>query len=178
MRRIAACLTERPLNASGYRVSSDPHTISFLPLRHLVPLASTKTGRRVQLFVTEDYVVQSLETGRSAFEVLRAGYRHQIHEPDGRELLAFHWHPYSMSNARSPHLHLSSRIPSFELGANANQVNLADMHIPTGVVTLADVVRLLITEFGVEPRRPDWESILNKEMTSASDPLFRSASET
>jgi hypothetical protein len=34
------------------------------------------------------------------------------------------------------------------------------MHLPTGPVSLADVVRLLIMEFDVAPRRPDWQAIL------------------
>jgi hypothetical protein len=29
------------------------------------------------------------------------------------------------------------------------------------MVTLAQVVRLLITEFDVEPRRPDWDAVLS-----------------
>ncbi|MDQ3512381.1 MAG: hypothetical protein M3462_01765 [Chloroflexota bacterium] len=39
---------------------------------------------------------------------------------------------------------------------------LGEMHLPTGQVTLTQVVRLLITGFGVEPRRPDWETILGR----------------
>jgi hypothetical protein len=35
------------------------------------------------------------------------------------------------------------------------------IHVPTGEVSLVDVVRLAITELGVEPRREDWESILS-----------------
>jgi hypothetical protein len=111
-----------------------------------------------------------MEIGPGTFEVLRVGYRYQLHEPNERELLAFHWHPYGLSDAWHPHLHLSSRIPSFELGANAEPTNLAAMHIPTGFVTFADVVRLLITEFGVEPRRADWESILTGETPTSPVP--------
>jgi hypothetical protein len=38
---------------------------------------------------------------------------------------------------------------------------LADLHIPTGHVELADIVRFLIAEVGARPRKRDWESILS-----------------
>jgi hypothetical protein len=40
------------------------------------------------------------------------------------------------------------------------------MHLPTGFITLADIVRLLIDEFGVEPLRADWRDVLDVQFTS------------
>ncbi len=37
------------------------------------------------------------------------------------------------------------------------------IHLPTGEVSLADVLRLAITELGVEPRREDWDAILSRQ---------------
>lgn len=63
-----------------------------------------------------------------------------------------------------PHLHLSGRLPPLELGSRAGSVRLGGMHLPTGgeigQVTLGDVVRLLITEFGVAPRRAGWRRVV------------------
>lgn len=37
------------------------------------------------------------------------------------------------------------------LGRGSEPLPLADLHLATGLLTLAGVVRMLITEFGVEP---------------------------
>jgi hypothetical protein len=49
------------------------------------------------------------------------------------------------------------------LGRGLDAVALAEMHIPTGRVRFADVVRLPIAAFGVAPRRGDWEAVLAAE---------------
>ena len=36
----------------------------------------------------------------------------------------------------------------------------ASVHLPTGVISLPDVLRLAITELGVTPQREDWERVL------------------
>jgi hypothetical protein len=86
-------------------------------------------------------------------------YRMSVTESDEREILAYHWHPHGQSPVTVPHLHVSGRIPPIQI-APGEAVALADMHLPTGYVGLADVVRLLIVEFRVVPRRHDWESVL------------------
>ena len=95
-------------------------------------------------------------------EVRILAYYYQILDVQEREILAYHWHPAGASSVTHPHLHLSNRIPALDLGHNVPPVSLAEMHLPTGHVTFADVVRLLITEFGVEPRRDDWEATLRE----------------
>lgn len=96
-------------------------------------------------------------------------YEQRILDRDDREVLAFHWHPTGLSNVTDPHLHLSSRLGQIEMGRNQAPLDLAEMHIPTGFVTLEDVVRLLITEFGITPLRSDWDALLteNRSATQA-----------
>lgn len=58
-----------------------------------------------------------------------------------------------------PHLHIGR-------GATGNVTTfgprgLHRIHFPTRHITIEDVLRLAIAEFGVEPRRPDWERILS-----------------
>jgi hypothetical protein len=81
-----------------------------------------------------------------------SGWRYRIDRADGRELFAYHWHPVGRSHETRPHLHISGRTDPAELG---------DAHFPTGPITLADVVRLLIADFQVRPRRADWSRILD-----------------
>ena len=82
-------------------------------------------------------------------------------DAEEREVLAYHWHPVGVSPVTFPHLHLSGRLPALDAGPRQEPLRLGGMHLPTGgMVTLADVVRLLIAECGVAPRRADWERVL------------------
>jgi hypothetical protein len=45
-------------------------------------------------------------------------------------------------------------------GSGVGREELQKAHIPTGRVELEDVLLLAIREFGVRPRRDDWEEIL------------------
>jgi hypothetical protein len=76
-----------------------------------------------------------------------------VNDEDERELFAYHWHPIGRSHVTTPHLHISGRTEPPEL---------AQAHYPTGPVTLADVVRPLIADFQVPPRRTDWQRILDR----------------
>lgn len=114
------------------------------------------------LSVVHDYAV--LPAGdRRRFEARTTYYAYEILEHGGREIVAFHWHEQGKSRVVAPHLHISSRMPTIDLGPRFDPVVLAEMHLPTGLVRLADVVRLLIEEFGVAPRRADWEAVLHAD---------------
>lgn len=94
-------------------------------------------------------------------------YEYRILDRDDREVLAFHWHPAGLSNVTDPHLHLSSRLNPIEMGRDQEPLPLADMHIPTGFVTLEDVVRLLISEFGIRPRHAKFDAVLRENRALA-----------
>jgi hypothetical protein len=70
------------------------------------------------------------------------------------EILGYHWHPISRSMIAAPHLHLQA-------GARVELRGLLGAHLPTGHVTLAQLIRCLIEELGVEPRRADWQAVLS-----------------
>jgi hypothetical protein len=53
-------------------------------------------------------------------------------------------------------------VPPHDLGRGAVPVALAEVHVPTGSVWLADLVRLLIAEFEIAPRRLDRETVLRQ----------------
>ncbi|MGI8642914.1 MAG: hypothetical protein ACR2LS_02220 [Thermomicrobiales bacterium] len=108
-----------------------------------------------------EYRVHPSVDGGADFEAHTTNYRYHILDRDDREILAYHWHPNSVSPVTEPHLHLSGRLRPLDVGARDVPVPLGEMYLPTGMVTLVQVVRLLITEFDVEPRRPDWEAVLS-----------------
>jgi hypothetical protein len=80
-----------------------------------------------------------------------AGYAYEIRAADDRMILAFHWHPTGRSPITWPHLHLGTPIAN---------IDLSKAHVPTGVVTLQDVVRFAIVDLGVRPLRDDWSEVL------------------
>ncbi len=74
------------------------------------------------------------------------GYRHQFYAQD-RDALLFHWHPSGLSHVLEPHIHVG-------------EGRLAGLHIPSGAVGLADIVRFAIRELRTIPTRRDWDAEL------------------
>ena len=93
-------------------------------------------------------------------------YMYGIMDLAGRELFAYHWHPTGVSAVRDPHFHASSTPPVVvsDRPGNPNTTELAlnRVHFPTHRMELTELVRFLITELGVGPRRPDWETVLER----------------
>jgi hypothetical protein len=77
---------------------------------------------------------------------------------DSREIIAFHRHPIQDGAAATPHVHIGPAATGRDAAFLPGRFHKT--HIPTGNIALEDVIRMLITEFGVEPRRADWESVL------------------
>lgn len=103
------------------------------------------------------------------FTVRSTYYAHEILDIEEAEILTYHWHPAGVSQVTRPHLHLSSSIgdiPIATFGRSPASIRLADMHILTGRILLEDVIRLLITEFRVEPLRRDWDDALTRSSTA------------
>jgi hypothetical protein len=81
-------------------------------------------------------------------------YVYRLLDADHRELISWHWHPKDPNSVKHHHFHLG---PAAEVG----RAEFHRAHLPTGIVTLADVVRSAIVDFQVEPRREDWQAILD-----------------
>jgi hypothetical protein len=78
-------------------------------------------------------------------------YSYQVIRGDGREHLAYQWHPTGQSWMTEPHLHLGGMLSGFDM---------SKAHLPTGQVSLQSFLRFLILDFEVEPLRSDWRFIL------------------
>ncbi len=103
--------------------------------------------------VTIDYAIVQDDTARRSWSVRVLGYIILVTDQAGTELLAYHWHPAGGNRVDWPHLHVA------DPALNPASI-LAKAHLPTAQISLQDVIRLTITEFGVPPRRPDWEAVL------------------
>jgi hypothetical protein len=97
-------------------------------------------------------VVQDVEP-KGPRKVSVAAYFSTLANAARQEIISYQWHPAGPSRVTFPLLHLgqASRVGYGEVG---------QAHFPTGHITLQSFSRLIVTDFGVAPRRADWDAIL------------------
>jgi len=107
-------------------------------------------GSRLMLGVRHGYRLQELPERPNGWHVVTEGYAYRLIHRNGQPIISYHWHPIGDSPVTHPHLHVSGR---------AGTLDLSKAHLPTGHVA---VVRMTITELGVEPLRDDWDTVLDQ----------------
>jgi hypothetical protein len=104
-------------------------------------------------------------TSRSLYRVVIARYIYTVLDVGDRELFGYHLHPFGLSPIETPHLHFRGASPIALPPKAANAVpfelDLSHAHFPTHRIELADLIRFLIRDLGVAPRRSDWERVLD-----------------
>jgi hypothetical protein len=122
---------------------------------------------KLQLWVDHHYRIVR-PTERGPYKVQTAAYYYALEDQDGREILAYHWHP---SQPQYPHLHVGpGAVDSQWLAAverspqtNALRPDLMGAHLPTGRIALEDVVELVLDQFQVAPKRArHWRQTLTR----------------
>lgn len=118
----------------------------------------------LQLHIVHWYRIVEDSGPRGPWRVTSAGYHYLVSGPGENgerpeDLFAYHWHPSGQSHVTTPHLHfwVGHKV---ELGHLARQI--AQAHIPTGRISLEQVLRLIIEELNVPTRRGDWAEILDE----------------
>ena len=146
-----SCVSYAVVNVGGgYYPADRPHTLRLnedRPIRLGGPA-------RIWLYFQQYYRVAQSETSGNSWTVAEVGYRYRILDTNHREILAYHWHPIGQSSFISQHLHIGH-------DAMTAREELHTAHLPTGYVSLPDIIRLLIRDFGATPRRGDWQSIMS-----------------
>lgn len=135
---------------------SQAHVVVLTPRFSLRPeLALIGRDRALSLSMDVFYEIVPVTTGARGRRAATTGYRYTLGDGEGREFVSYQWDQRGRSPVTTPHLHLGSRLvrPGVPFGG---------VHRPTGKVTLADVLRVVFVEFGVEPQRPDWEAVLRR----------------
>ncbi len=117
-------------------------------------------GAAVDLRLTLE--ATGVEIGSSA-PVALVVYRYALLDRNRTELLTYHWHPGDdFFGPDHPHLHVSAALrPALPNGDRA-VLPLDKLHLATGPVPLAAVVRMLVEEFGVRPLADDWRDRLDR----------------
>jgi hypothetical protein len=138
------------------RVDGDTAYFSFL-LNNGAPAPMT-SGFSLLLQI-EQHVRLSTVPETGGLFVDTSGYIYSILTRDGAEIVSYHWHPYGEGAIRFPHAHIGPALSRQDFVNRPKEAH--HIHFPTGVVGLADILRLAIVELGVEPLRSDWEEILD-----------------
>ncbi len=147
MQRAVACVS-RAVVIQG-RPSAN--ALSFLALSE--DLAPLRGRPRLALSFLHSFALRPLEADPSTSVVRSAAYFYQLHQQDGTEVIAFHWHPGRLGRVPFAHLHVESRIGPGLIERKR--------HVPSGRVPFEAVVRFAIEELGVSPLRGDWQRVLH-----------------
>jgi hypothetical protein len=139
--RALACVTSGVVSLQAVPPETDlvvslsvaaPRGRHSLNLRHRYLLVHEPAGRRAERW--------RLQT---------TSYMYKLDDREGREILAYHWHPDGLSHERRPHLHVG-------VGMGALRPEWQKAHLRTGPVSPSALLVLLIDQLGVSPRRSAW----------------------
>jgi hypothetical protein len=147
--RLLSCVTSVHVVVRAYHLSDRPHQLELADTAKM-------RGGRLSIDVAEEYEIRKEPDG---WRVEVVGYLYAIGY-EGRELIAYHWHPSGNSPVTRPHMHVGTDV-------RVGDRWLGKVHLPTGTVALEQVVALAIVELGGEPLRDDWERLVEEAGTRA-----------
>jgi hypothetical protein len=146
LRKSLSCITDAVLYVPNKQTGElEALTLSDDPLK--LRRGAPPSDNFVQLSIGHQFKVVHDDDG---WHVSTAQYAYDLLDSDGKQLIAWHWHPGTGMSI--PHLHL--HVPTGPINHK--------MHLPTGRVSIEAVIRLLIDEFEVLPVRDDYEDILRE----------------
>jgi len=148
LQRALSCMTRAVL---VYRPPWPGHVQALGVSEEPIQLRHTAGGQAPSLYVEQQYDLVEVPGERGPWKVSTLAYRYRIDSAAGDELALWHWHPKDRQDRphRYPHPHLHAQVEQ-----------LAGLHLPTGRVSLESILRLLLNEFDVRPRREDWQDVL------------------
>jgi hypothetical protein len=124
LKRAVSCVTRGVLNVGGYHATDDPLLLALGPGRQ-------ELTRGFGLTLLQRYVVVEAEGDRGPWKCSSTAYEYALDDPDGREIIAYHWHPAARSWEAHPHAHLGP-------GAQIAHPGLVKAHLPTNRISAED----------------------------------------
>lgn len=155
---VAATVTARYPVQRRYVKGTPRMTLSFMEERPIAVPLKTRFGR---LYF---YLGQALEAveedGR--FRLRTCNYWYRIQEgPELTRKALLRWE-YDTGTPRDSHCRHHAHLP-LELRLTDGTLDLDKAHLPTGWVTMEEVIRFLIVELGTKPPcGPDWPNVLER----------------
>ena len=163
VQRILACVTEQvltiraPGGGNPYGPSKFPRAMMLADGRNV----SLRSPDHIQLRVLMRFELVDGKATGTGWTARTSEYAYTLlsrTESDVSELISYHWQPDVRPGVRIPHLHIGPAIAGSSMQIGTRTVNR--IHFPTGIMSMASVVRLAIEELSVEPLRSDWQSVL------------------
>ena len=152
-------VTDAPL---GLVQGTEPNSAYLSFRRGDNSIAAPLRSSGLFLFVGQSLIVKPKTAGRfTEWRLKTVEYRYWIQGDSSFHTNAWFFRfEYKSPKLRAGmhprnHLHLPCLIPC--VGSN---LNLADIHIPTGWVTVEEMIRFLIQELGVKSRARKWHELL------------------
>lgn len=151
LQRALSCASPSVVNVGGgYYPRNDPH---ILVLGDGGPQRLRESDLTLSIF--QQYHVIPVPDERGPWKVSIAGYVYIVEDGNGAEVIGYHWHPFAQGEILAPHLHLGA-------GSKVGRVELSRAHLPTGRVSVEDLLTTLFRDFAVRPLRDDWPAVLEE----------------
>ena len=152
IQRLLSCVTLSVTKvAGGYQQNTSRPQRMELNASHPVILDEPHN----LLFKVQNYFhVRETANQSGLHHIEVAGYHYVIYTSERHEILAYHWHPGPRGFMQAPHVHLGSGA---QIGFDPL---ITKAHLPTGYVTLKEIIRFLIEDLSVLPRQRNWQDIL------------------
>jgi hypothetical protein len=155
LQRALSCVTRANL---VHRPPWPGHVQALGASEEPIRLATAAGGPAPSLSLEQQYDIVQAPGEHGPWKITTRAYRYRIDSAAGAELVLWHWHPTDRQGRphRQPRPHLHAQV-----------ADLRGRHLPTGRVGLEAVIRALVDDFDVRPRRGDWRSVLD-----ATEALF------
>ena len=175
MQHAVSCVTTAVLGGRIYQSGGKPGAMAFARRENgrLIE-APVPIGRRPHLLLSLRHLYAFLQppqdADRGSWTIASVAYSDELLDLAERRVIAYHWHPDTPPIF--PHLHVGRQFAHTGLpeDASVHAAVLVRAHLSTDRVSLASVLRLAITELGVDPIRPDWDRILNETQEATETP--------
>lgn len=144
LRKVVDCITKTTLRVQRSVQSEKPHVL-FLGEGEPVALKA-RDQRAISLTMIMGFQVVPAGGELGKYKVKTTSYFYQILK-DESEIICYQWHPEETPKIWFPHIHVKGE--------------LSKIHLPTGRVSIEEVIRLLIVEFKIVGKS-GWEDVLRE----------------
>jgi hypothetical protein len=153
LKAVIGCITAEGFVSRYSRREAEQWTAAF---QDDFAILARRNGQALKLELHHRFDVVRDRTERGPWVGRTAEYIYELTDERDDLIAAWHWHPESVRRGDEmvwPHLHAYG---------DRDTLTLHKLHLPTGRVSLESVVRFLIHDLEVIPRRPDWERVLEQ----------------
>jgi hypothetical protein len=159
---VAATVTKQHPVQRRFITGERRMTLSFMEQRPIAVPIKTRLGR---LYFYLGQALEAVEEGER-FRLRTSKYWYRIQQgPELTEKALLRWE-YDSETARDSHCRHHAQVP-LELPLGDGRLDLDKAHLPTGWVTMEEVIRFLIVDLEVPPPcGSEWPDVLGQSETA------------